>query len=375
MRPTVTYFSDVLCVWAYVSQVRLDQLAAEYGDRILIEERFCSVFPDARTKTAAAWNDKGGYDAMNQNFQKLTKKFPHISVHEDVWTKVQPRTSSSVHMFLKAIQLLDGDAAPTVLNSTKAIRQFRTAFFAQARDISDWHVQGEIAEEIVDEQNQFAIYTNLSRKLQGTTFLAEQPKRPGDRYRRHGLTWMTALARVELGAMLAGFTSNPRPFHAVKPSLFDGEEYREILLDGLRMHYWSLKRDPAIQAYFKTGVPENHIITYGRRASVARHFLQAVHDYWASDLLRIQLAELSAEDRELKKLQLVFLYCLSQKSASWGRTKTLTSELSACPPLLAAARRELGNIDEKQSERTISAPRLSDLLRQVEPTLIALPCR
>ena len=32
MRPTVTYFSDVLCVWAYVSQIRLDQLAAEYGD-------------------------------------------------------------------------------------------------------------------------------------------------------------------------------------------------------------------------------------------------------------------------------------------------------------------------------------------------------
>jgi len=148
MRPTVTYFSDVLCVWAYVSQVRLDQLAAEYSDRIKIEERFCSVFPDARTKTAATWIDKGGYITMNQNFQKMTTKFPHISVHEDVWTKVQPRTSTSVHMFLKAIQLLDKDGAHADLNSTKAIRQFRTAFFAEARDISDWQVQGEIAEEL-----------------------------------------------------------------------------------------------------------------------------------------------------------------------------------------------------------------------------------
>ncbi len=148
MRPTVTYFSDVLCIWAYVSQVRLDQLAAEYGDRIKIEERFCSVFPDARTKTTAAWKDKGGYDAMNQSFQKLTKKFPHISVHEDVWTKTQPRTSSSAHLFLKAIQLLDEDGVFADVASTKAIRQFRTAFFAEARDISDWHVQGEIAEEL-----------------------------------------------------------------------------------------------------------------------------------------------------------------------------------------------------------------------------------
>lgn len=148
MRPTVTYFSDALCIWAYVSQVRLDQLAAEYIDRITIEEKFCSVFPDARAKTAATWKDKGGYSAMNQNFQKMTTMFPHISVHEDVWTKVQPRTSSSVHLFLKAIQLLDEDAASTDLNSTKAIRQFRTAFFAEARDVSDWHVQGEIAEEL-----------------------------------------------------------------------------------------------------------------------------------------------------------------------------------------------------------------------------------
>jgi predicted DsbA family dithiol-disulfide isomerase len=51
-------------------------------------------------------------------------------------------------LFLKAIQLLDGDAGFTDLTSTKAIRQFRTAFFSEARDISDWKVQGEIAEEL-----------------------------------------------------------------------------------------------------------------------------------------------------------------------------------------------------------------------------------
>lgn len=148
MRPTVTYFSDVLCIWAYVSQIRLDQLAAEYGDRITIEEKFCSVFPDARSKTHNAWKDKGGYEAMNKTFQKLANKYPHISVHEDVWTIAQPRTSSSVHLFLKAIQLLDEDVTFTDLASTKAISQFRSAFFADARDISDWKVQGEIAEEL-----------------------------------------------------------------------------------------------------------------------------------------------------------------------------------------------------------------------------------
>lgn len=148
MRPTVTYFSDVLCIWAYISQIRLDQLAAEYGDRITMEEKFCSVYPDARSKTHNAWKDRGGYEAMNKTFQNIASKYPHISIHEDVWTKTQPRTSSSVHLFLKAIQLSDEDVTFTDLASTKAISQFRSAFFAEARDISDWKVQGEIAEEL-----------------------------------------------------------------------------------------------------------------------------------------------------------------------------------------------------------------------------------
>lgn len=148
MRPTVTYFSDVLCIWAYVSQIRLDQLAAEYSDRIVIEEKFCSVYPDARTKTANTWDKKGGYPALNEMYQNIVKKYPHISVHPDVWTKTQPRSSSSVHQFLKAIQLLDADAPFAELASTDAIRQFRSAFFADARDVSDWNVQCEIAEEL-----------------------------------------------------------------------------------------------------------------------------------------------------------------------------------------------------------------------------------
>lgn len=232
----------------------------------------------------------------------------------------------------------------------------------------------EVAEQIVREQNQFAIYTNLSRKIQGKTLLSERPRMAGDKFRRHGLAWMTALARVEVGAMLAGFTSHPRPFHAVRPSKYDADEYREILLDGFRSHYWSLKRDPVILAYHKSGVPENHIITYGRRASVARHFLQAVRDYTRNDLLGIQLAELSTQEQEIRRLQLAFLYCLSLKSSSSG-SGSVTTTLSACPPLLAAARRELGNVEGTSVLKTIDGPRFSDILLQIEPTLIAIPCR
>ncbi len=150
-RPTITYFSDVLCIWSYISQIRLDELASEYGDRIAIDEKFVSVFADARTKTHATWKDKGGYAAMNALFQKLSKKYPHISVHPDVWTVTQPTTSTVVHQVLKAVQAVEGADSQTAYADTiaaKAVRGFREAFFAQALDVSNWQVQADLIAEL-----------------------------------------------------------------------------------------------------------------------------------------------------------------------------------------------------------------------------------
>ena len=54
----VSYYSDVLCIWAYAAQRRLEQLVQKFGDEISIDARFCSVFPDAWVESrrgAVAW--------------------------------------------------------------------------------------------------------------------------------------------------------------------------------------------------------------------------------------------------------------------------------------------------------------------------------
>lgn len=154
MRPTVTYYSDVLCIWSYISQIRLDKLAVDYGDRIVIDEKFVSVFADARNKTFMTWRDKGGYESMNRLFQRLAKTYDYITVHPDVWTVTQPYTSTVVHQVLKAIQAIDAednDVENISFGDTlgaKAVRRFREAFFSEARDISNWKVQAELAIEL-----------------------------------------------------------------------------------------------------------------------------------------------------------------------------------------------------------------------------------
>jgi predicted DsbA family dithiol-disulfide isomerase len=51
----ISYFSDVLCVWAYIAQIRLDELKSALGDKIVIEPHFSSVFGDAHPKLEKNW--------------------------------------------------------------------------------------------------------------------------------------------------------------------------------------------------------------------------------------------------------------------------------------------------------------------------------
>src|SRR5450759_5742596 len=119
----VTYFSDVLCIWAYASQARVEAVKEKFGDAVRIKHQFCSVFGDTAGKIASTWNDRGGYDGFNSHLRQVAQRFPHIEVHPEIWLKTRPSTSTSAHLFLKAIQQSDRETgvaasltAPTVFD-------------------------------------------------------------------------------------------------------------------------------------------------------------------------------------------------------------------------------------------------------------------
>src|SRR5215472_3691601 len=97
----ITYISDLLCVWAYISQARVNATKDKFGDAVRIEHRFCSVFGDTAGKITATWKDKGGYEGFNAHLRQAAERFPHIDVHPDIWLKVRPPSSASAHLFMK----------------------------------------------------------------------------------------------------------------------------------------------------------------------------------------------------------------------------------------------------------------------------------
>ena len=149
----ITCFSDVLCIWAYASQARIDAVKEQFRDAVRIKHRFCSVFGDTAGKITSTWNDRGGYAGFNSHLRQVAEGFPHVDVHPEIWLKPRPATSASAHLFMKAVQELAHESAVAGGPSAGSIFDqvmwaFRCAFFRDCRDIARWDIQCEIAEAI-----------------------------------------------------------------------------------------------------------------------------------------------------------------------------------------------------------------------------------
>lgn len=149
----VTYFSDALCIWAYAAQARVDAVKAEFGEAVSIEHRFCSVFGDTNSKITTAWKGRGEYDGFSAHLCEVAQRFPHISVHPEIWRRTRPASSASVHLFLKAVEHTERNSGTIGKQDRKSVFEqvnagLRSAFFRDCRDIARWEVQCEVAEPL-----------------------------------------------------------------------------------------------------------------------------------------------------------------------------------------------------------------------------------
>ena len=150
----VSYFSDVLCIWAYATQARIVAVKEKFGDTVRLDYRFCSVFGDTARKITSSWKDKGDYGGFNAHLRTVAQQFPHIEVHPEIWLQTRPPTSASAHLFMTAIQQWqrerekEGQSASATSIFDEVMWALRCAFFRDCHDIARWDVQCELAEAL-----------------------------------------------------------------------------------------------------------------------------------------------------------------------------------------------------------------------------------
>lgn len=144
----ITYYSDVLCVWAYIAQIRVDQLRQHFGDKIAIVPRFVPVFGDTPKKIGEGFRDRGGWEAYAAHAASVVAKFDHVSLGADAWNRVRPTSSLVPHAVLRAVHLLEREESVPVGELDRLAWQLRLSFFRDGRDIGKVPVLLEIASEL-----------------------------------------------------------------------------------------------------------------------------------------------------------------------------------------------------------------------------------
>lgn len=128
---TIDYFTDILCIWAWIVQQRIEELNKQFAGKIEIRHQYLDLFGDTSTRIQDQWKNKGLYDGFGDHVTQSATPFESAPVNPEVWHKVRPATSANAHLFLKAIELAHG--SQLAANFALIIRK---AFFVDAQDIS-----------------------------------------------------------------------------------------------------------------------------------------------------------------------------------------------------------------------------------------------
>lgn len=137
----IDYYTDILCVWAWIAQRRIEELESQWGEKITLAHHCVNVFGDTREKMTRQWADRGGFDGFADHVQSSAASYESAPVHPDLWKTVRPTTSATAHLIIKAAEITASMSAATRLAAA-----IRLAFFVEARDISQLETLMEIAE-------------------------------------------------------------------------------------------------------------------------------------------------------------------------------------------------------------------------------------
>lgn len=138
----IDYYTDVLCVWAWIAQRRTEELEAAWSEKVDIRYRYVNVFGDTQTRIGEGWAKRGGFEGFRDHVVESAAPYDSAPVNANVWSKTRPKTSANAHLLLCAVADDDSGGA-----SIELAAKIRRAFFVDARDIGELPVLYEIAAE------------------------------------------------------------------------------------------------------------------------------------------------------------------------------------------------------------------------------------
>jgi hypothetical protein len=170
----------------------------------------------------------------------------------------------------------------------------------------------EVVDTIIGKRDELSIPTNLSVNIpHPANVLDEVADDPQDKFVRQGLNWMMGLARMEVASVTAGFMDQKDPYRFIGATEFELDAYREILVDGLRTHYWALQNDADLPLVRKGKASIQRLTAYGRRLFLTLEMLRTAQAL-SHGATPEQLRELSRWEDHLSQIQSNIIFEISE---------------------------------------------------------------
>lgn len=145
-RLKFSYWSDPLCVWALVAQVKLDRVLAELGEHVRVDYRIVPVFGSVAWRFSLGPWAKEGVEGRVSATRKVAEQAGRTDVNGECWRHSMPASSWAPAMAIKAVFALEGGLGE-VSGPTYQIA-LRERFFVGGANVARRSVQLEVAEEL-----------------------------------------------------------------------------------------------------------------------------------------------------------------------------------------------------------------------------------
>ena len=142
------YWSDPLCIWAYVAQSKLDRILEEWGAHLAVDYRIVPVFGSfPRRFDTGSWST-GGLEGRRDATRRVAATHGCDEVTGELWVRDTPTSSWSCGAAAKAAFLMEERGEAEAGAGATYLRALRRRAFAENDNICRREIQLAVADSV-----------------------------------------------------------------------------------------------------------------------------------------------------------------------------------------------------------------------------------
>ena len=104
----VEYWTDPLCIWAFVGHAKLERVLDAFGDKVAIRYRTIPVFDDIAERFDTGVWSANGREGRRASNRRIAREHLGLEITGDIWLNRELTSSWMPGMAVRAVALLEG---------------------------------------------------------------------------------------------------------------------------------------------------------------------------------------------------------------------------------------------------------------------------